>query len=103
MRELDWFVETLEQNHAVKVNRNHISYEGNELYLDEVDESFIPHEMAEALPEKLLFETMMFDDEDGTEWIGAIAFRPNSPEWLLQILVKDGEPVLRKFDGEETE
>lgn len=85
MRELDRFVEILEQNYSVKVNRNQISYEGNELYLDEVDESFISHEMTEALPNKLLFETMVFGDEDGTEWIGTIAFRPNIPEWFRHL------------------
>lgn len=29
--------------------------------------------MAKGLPKKLLFETMLFEDKRGEEWIGAIA------------------------------
>lgn len=61
MKELDWFVETLERRFEVKVNREQISHEGNELYLDEIDESLIPSEMLSDLPESLLFETMVFE------------------------------------------
>ena len=101
MKELDWFVKTLEDEFKVEVDRNQISYEGNELYLDEIDESLIPSEMTKGLPDPLLFETMMFEDEQGTEWIGAIASHPESREWLIEIILKNGEPVLRKLVGRE--
>jgi hypothetical protein len=96
MKETNWFVETLEKEFLVEVNKDQVSYEGNELYLDEIDESLVPSEMTEELPEALFFETMVFEDSEGTEWIGIIALHPNSREWLLQILLKDGIPVLRK-------
>jgi hypothetical protein len=97
VKELEWFVKTLEDVFQIEVERNQISYEGNELYLDEIDESLVPKELAQGLPEKLLFETMLFDDHQGTEWIGAIASNPDRREWLLEIILKDGEPILRKL------
>ncbi|MFD2679252.1 hypothetical protein [Bacillus seohaeanensis] len=101
MKETNWFVETLEKEFLVDVNKDQVSYEGNELCLDEIDESLIPSEMTEGLPEVLLFETMIFEDEVGTEWIGIIALHPSNREWLLQIILKDGVPVLRKRIEEE--
>jgi hypothetical protein len=82
MKEINWFVETLEKEYLVEVDKNQISYEGNELYLDEIEESLIPSEMTEGLPEALLFETMIFEDEVGTEWIGIIALHPSNREWI---------------------
>jgi hypothetical protein len=96
MKEINWFVETLQKEFLVEGDRNQISYEGNELYLDEIDESLVPSEMTKGLPEALLFETMIFEDSEGTEWIGIIAIHPDSREWLLQVLLKDGVSVLRK-------
>ncbi|MEC2055485.1 hypothetical protein I6J18_16135 [Peribacillus psychrosaccharolyticus] len=42
MKELDWFVRTLELEFHLVVEKEQISYEANELYLDEIDESLIP-------------------------------------------------------------
>ncbi|WP_245671249.1 hypothetical protein [Pseudobacillus wudalianchiensis] len=45
MKELDWFVKSLETKFSVEVDRNQVSYKGNVLYRDETDESLIPSEM----------------------------------------------------------
>jgi hypothetical protein len=83
VEELVWFVKTLDGEFQVKVDRNQISYEGNELYLDEIDESLIPSEMLDNLPEWLLFETMVFGGEDGTEWLGVVAMDVETRKWYL--------------------
>lgn len=97
MKVLDWFVEILQTHCAAKVSRNQIGYEANELYLDEVDELFIPYGMEDTLPEKMLFETLIFNEEDGTEWLGVIVIDSINSKLLFQVLLKDGEPVLRKL------
>jgi hypothetical protein len=99
MKELDWFVNTLQMEFSVEVTKNQIGYEGNELYLDEIDEAIVPVEMMKHFPKSLLFEMMMVEDQEGVEWIGVVTFHPDSREWLLQIILKDGEPVLRKLVG----
>jgi hypothetical protein len=99
VKELDWFIKMLEDEFQVVVDPNQITCEGNVLYLDEIDDSLIPNELTKGLPEKLLFETMLFEDRQGTEWIGAVASHPDNREWLLKIILKDGKPVLRKLVG----
>lgn len=97
MDELDWFVEKLEIEFKVEVERGQISFEGNELYLDEIDESLIPSEMFLNLPESLLFETMLYEDIAKTEWLGVIALHPETNDWCLQVILKDGKSVLREL------
>ena len=96
MKELDWFVSILESEFHIEVDKRQISYEGNELYLDETDESLIPLDMLNGLPYPLLFETMVFDGEGGTEWLGIVAMDLKTREWYLQMILKDGKPVFRK-------
>lgn len=96
MKELDWFVTTIEHEYQVEVVREEVSYEGNQLYLQEIDESLIPHEMLLDLPDSLLFETLMFDSHDGIEWLGVVAIYVETKEWYLQVILKDGKSVFRK-------
>ena len=96
MKELDWFVRILESEFHIEGDKRQISYEGSELYRDEIDGLLIPSDMLNGLPDPLLFETMVFDDEDGTEWLGIIAMDLETREWYLQMILKDGEPVFRK-------
>lgn len=99
MRELNWFMSTLEGEFNVKVHEDSISFEGNELYLEELDEALIPSPFRNDLPEPLLLETMVFDSEDGTEWLGFIAMDINTRHWFLQGILKGGELVLIKKVG----
>ncbi|MED4464483.1 hypothetical protein [Metabacillus fastidiosus] len=98
---INWFVKTLEKEFLVAIDGNQISFEGHELYLDEIDESLVPKEMLKGFPDSILVETMLFDDRDEIEWIGMVVEHPESRKWLLQVLLKDGEPVLRKRVQEE--
>ncbi|MGE7660261.1 hypothetical protein ACQKL6_00960 [Peribacillus sp. NPDC097197] len=97
MKELDWFVKTLENEFHIEADKRQISYEGSELYLDEIDELLIPPDMLNGLPEPFLFETMVFDrEEDGTEWLGIIAMNIGTREWHLQLILKNEEVVYKK-------
>jgi hypothetical protein len=96
MNELDWFVTTLESDFGVEVVKDQVSSEANELYLDEVDEAFVPNKLREGLPESLIFETMLYEDQQGTEWIGVIGYPLDTRKWHLQIILKNEESVLSK-------
>lgn len=102
MKELDWFVNVLKSEFNVKVVKQFLSFEGNVLYVDEIDEALIPSELIDELPKNLLFETMMYVD-DGVEWLGAIIMHPDTRKWLIQFILKDGEVVLRNHLGKEME
>jgi hypothetical protein len=45
---------------------------------------------------------MLYEDASGTEWLGVIALHPQTNEWCLQVILKDGEPVLRnRIEGKK--
>ncbi|MED4455955.1 hypothetical protein [Metabacillus fastidiosus] len=71
--------------------------------MDEIDEPLVPKEMLEGFSEYILIETMLFDDEDGTESLEMTAKHPKIRKWILQILLKDGESVFRKLVERENE
>ena len=95
-KEIDWFINTLQEHFEVIVNLNEIGFEAVELGLEEVEDFYVPTELFEEVPESLLYETMLFDDELENLWIGAVAFYPNTPNWCIQVITKNGELVFRK-------
>lgn len=95
-KEVHWFMNTLLMEFTVEVAAEEIGVEAVELGLDEVEDFYVPKELFEAIPETLLYELMIVDDELGNVWVGAIAFYPNSPDWCLQVITKNGAMVLRK-------
>lgn len=101
MKEHEWFVSILKDEYEIEAELEEVSFEANELYLDEIDESLIPNEMRDGLPEVLMFETIVFEDHEEIEWIGAIAKDPESQEWLLKLVLRDGEAVLIQLMVEE--
>lgn len=94
-REMEWFMQTLKENFDVEVSAEEISVEAIELGLSEVESYFVPSELFEVVPETLLYEIMLVEDETENEWVGAIAFYPNLPDWCLQVVTKNGELILR--------
>lgn len=95
-RELQWFVDILQNVFGVQVDTNEIGVEATELGMEEVEEFFVPRELFEVLPESFVYEIMIADDPTGNVWIGAVAFYPDSPEWCIQVVTKNGDMVLRK-------
>jgi len=95
-KEVHWFVETLRDQFQVSVTTEEIAVEATELGMEEVADFYVPSELFEVAPETLLYEIMVMDDERQNEWIGAVAYYPNLPDWCLQVLTKNGELVLRK-------
>ncbi len=94
-REIEWFLDTLKVRFNVELPANDVVVEATELGLSEVESFFVPSELFEVVPETLLYEIMVVDDEAKDEWIGAVAFYPNRPDWCLQVITKNGELILR--------
>lgn len=93
-RELQWFVNTLQNEFSIKVDINDIGVEAAELGVDEVEDFFVPSELFDELPYTLIYEIMIVDDEENV-WVGAVAFYPDSRDWCLQVVTKNGNMVLR--------
>ena len=63
-RELQWFVNTLQNEFSIKVDINDIGVEATELGIDEVEDFFVPRELFDELPYTLIYEIMIVDDEE---------------------------------------
>lgn len=79
----------------VEVDAKDVAVEATELGMEEVGDNFVPSEVINPLPETLLYELMIVDDERGNEWVGAIGFHVDSPEWCILIVTKNGVTVYR--------
>ena len=88
-KEVDWFVTMLQTVFHVVVAVEDVAVEATELGMEEVGEIFVPSEVIDPLPETLLYELMIVDDESSNEWVGAIGFHVDSPEWCI-LIVKIG-------------
>lgn len=95
-REIEWFLRTLTEEFDLELSAEDISVEAIELGLSEVESFFVPSELFEVVPETLLYEIMLVEDTAENEWVGAVAFYPETPEWCLQVITKNGELVFRK-------
>lgn len=95
-KELQWFMETLEKEFHIKAAAEDIGLEATEFSTDEVADFFVPTELFEEVPTTFLYEVMVVDDEEGNEWVGAIAFYPDTPNWCLQVIMRNDEIIFRK-------
>ena len=96
-REAHWFMETLEKEFGVKVALEDIGLEATELGKEEVEGFYVPSELFNEVPDTFLYEVMVVDDNQCNEWIGAVAFYPNTPNWCLQVVIKNGELLMRNL------
>lgn len=94
-REFVWFMGTMQEQFGIWMDATSIGMETVELGMDEVDDCFIPREIFTELPSTLLYELMIYDDDLYNDWVGAVAFHPDSPEWCLQIITCNDEVVYR--------
>ncbi|WP_438316064.1 hypothetical protein [Sporosarcina sp. FA9] len=94
-REVEWFLTTLQNEFGVSVNAEDVAVEATELGMEEVGSFFVPSEVINPLPETLLYELMIIDDKAGIEWVGAIGFHVDSPEWCILIVTKNEVTVYR--------
>lgn len=96
-RELSWFAEILRENFGIVVMTDVISIEAVELGLDEVEDFYVPKEFIDKQVNSLLYEVMLTTDKCENDWVGVVAFYPNSPNWCLQAVTKNGKLMYRNL------
>lgn len=94
---VEWFVHMMKSEFDVEVQPERIGSESTELYHDEIDETLIPPNHLEKLPDPLLFQTLIYIDEEENEWIAGIVINEFSKEWLYIVWLKNGEAVSCSF------
>lgn len=76
-KELKWFLTALKQEFDVDVLAEDLGTEAVALWIDEIEDYFVPIEVLHKLPETLLYEIMLYSDEENNDYVGAIVFHPH--------------------------
>lgn len=76
---------------GVNINTDNLAGEAVELYLEELDVSIVPKEIQLYLPDPVIFETYLFEEE--AEWIIGIALDATTNIPLYLVCLKDREKV----------
>lgn len=69
---INWFIKGCKKLTGKTLRAEQVGYEAAELAQEEIGYEFIPEEDLKQLPDPLLVETCVYDDEDGNEWIAGI-------------------------------
>jgi hypothetical protein len=79
------------------LDEGNISIESTELYHDEIDERIIPTEHIKQLPNPIQFETLLYEDEYGNDWIAGIVMNQDTGKREYIVLILKGEPIFHQF------
>lgn len=99
MQAVDWFERILAGEFNIKVNKQDVGHEATELYRDEIDPDMLPFSILRDCPDALVFETMLYVDEEAIDWIGAIAIDMKKRRECFRMICKSGNPVLVKISA----
>jgi hypothetical protein len=99
VRSVDWFERTLEKRFGIKAELNQVGVEAYLLSHDEIDDSLIPKEDLDKLPDPAFVEMLNYMDEEDHEWIAGIVIDQATKDWLYEIWIKNGERIFNRFFG----
>lgn len=90
---LNWFVYTMKKTFNIIVKKEDVSYESYDFYHEEIDDLLVPAEHLKSLPNPLLFETLMYVDENHNEWILGVVEDEETRKKLYEVWIKNGEAI----------
>jgi len=94
MFHIDWFVGTMKKTFHIGVKNEDVSYEAYDFHHEDLDDLLIPAEHLEKLPNPLLFETLMYVDDESYEWIAGVVLEEGTRNKLYEVWIKNGEPIV---------
>ena len=97
MESIQLFIELMKKHCDVPLDERKISVESTELYQDEIDEKLIPTDHLKCLPDPILFETLLYEDEMGMEWLAGIAINPITRKREYIVLILNDKPIVHQF------
>lgn len=85
MFHIDWFVGIMKKTFNIVVKKEDVSYKAYDFYHEDLDDLLIPAEHLEKLPNPLLFETLMYVDENRNEWILGVVEEEGTRNKLYEV------------------
>lgn len=87
MDNMRWFVRTMKRVFGTSVVENEVSCEAYEFYREDLDDLIISVEHLEKLPDPLLFETFIYVEENGNEWVLGVVEEEGTGEKLQWVII----------------
>ncbi|WP_226668703.1 hypothetical protein [Metabacillus litoralis] len=84
----------MEEKYGVAVKSDAVGEETVLLYHDEMDEEFISIDIKRILPNPVLFQTYIYNED--SEWIIGIALEVSSNSPLFLVCIKDSEKIFEE-------
>ncbi|MEW9122020.1 MAG: hypothetical protein AB2421_04855 [Thermotaleaceae bacterium] len=97
MESIQLFTKFMGQHSDTVIDERKISFESTELYQDEVDEKLIPIKHLKQLPDPIQFDTLLYEDDKGNDWIAGIVVNPATNEREYIVLIHNGQPIENEF------
>lgn len=95
-----WFIDRMNKTFHVSVPQNNVSYESYLFYHDDIDDSLIPVEHFNKLPDPLLLQCYQYTDQWGNEWVAGIVIEEITRELLYEIWLKNGKAIAYEMYGD---
>lgn len=95
---IEQLVDFMGEKFSVTVETNAVGEEAVLLYHEELDEQLISEDVLQILPNPILFQTYIYNDE--SEWIIGFALQAKTNNPLFLICMKDGVRVYEKLLNE---
>lgn len=88
-----WFIDRMKERFETIVPEKSVAYEAYTFTHEEMDDSLMPLEDLEQLPDPFLLQTYLYVDQEDLEWIAGIVIEENTRKLLYEIWFKNGKAM----------
>lgn len=96
-----WFFYRMKKSFQLEVQKENVSYEAHTLTHEDIDDSLIPVEHLDRLPNPLLLQSYLYEDSNDMEWIAGIVIEENTGKLLYEVWLKNGKALAYEIHVEE--
>lgn len=89
-----WFIERMKRLFNTFVSKDKVTYEAHIFAHKDIDDSIVPVEHLNQLPNPLLLQSYLYVDRKEKEWIAGIVIEENTGKLLYEIWLKNGKATV---------
>lgn len=87
------FVSRIKQLFGKSIAINEVGMESYLFEHSEIDQSIVSSEHLSLLPDPIQFDTFMYVEEDGKEWIAGMGYDPLTYRLVYEVWICDGRTI----------